>query len=403
MNFDLSLQGFDGTTINISPGESVTYHLHTIWKGPASGATDQCGADATGLHYDPDFKCGGNSEARDLQQCEGVVYNCSPDNADGCERGDLSGKYGALVFDANGAAYESVNDDTNGALDTHFVHNNAVKDHEIWSSIVFHTAAGGRVMCCGIEQGGGGAGGDPHFHTWAGKWYEFMGGCDLHLLKAPYFDAGKELLIDIRTKVRYGYSFIESAVVKVGEETLEVSSFGQYALNGVSDADLFQKFAGYQVIHSQPSLKDHKFEIQITDEESIVLSTFKDMVSVKIVNAETSRFHDSVGMMGAFENGLMVARNGKTEIEDPEEFAAEWQVRGDEPMLFSTVSGPQYPQKCQMPNASSLTERTRRLGESIAREAAEKACAHWTEATRDACVFDILETGDFDLANAGAY
>lgn len=48
---------------------------------------------------------------------------------------------------------------------------------------------------------------------------------------------------------------------------------------------------------------------------------------------------------------------------------------------------------------------SRRLGESIAESAAEKACAHWGD-QKDQCVFDVLAMNDIEVAShpmAGAF
>ena len=244
---------------------------------------------------------------------------------------------------------------------------------------------------------------DPHFLTWApDTWYDFMGACDLHLLISPSFAPGLALTIDIRTKIRTDYSYIESAVVQIGNETLEVGSFGDYYLNGVDGARMPKKLSGYVVDHKLLSKKSHLFDILISGHESIKLKTFKDMVSVKIENASTSRFHDSLGMMGEFTTGKLLARNGLDIIEDPNALAAEWQVRSDEPMLFQTALGPQHPQACEMPAKPAAT--SRRLGESLAINAATAACAHLNGKQKDGCVHDVLATGDLDLAaSAGGW
>ena len=254
-----------------------------------------------------------------------------------------------------------------------------------------------------------------------------MGACDLVLLQAPVFTtASTALSIHVRTKIRRQYSFIESAVVKLGNDILEVSSFGQYIYNGISnghhhhddndDNDHLLTVGGFPVTYSQPSDKEHLFQIHINDDddETISFKTFKDMVSVSITNANPERYRHSLGMMGGFDqHGAMVARDGTTILTDPIAMAAEWQVRGgddndndSEPMLFQSIQGPQYPTQCTMPDTETQEYRRgrRRLGESHAREAAEKACAHWAEAdSRDACVFDVLATGDLDAASAGAF
>ena len=50
---------------------------------------------------------------------------------------------------------------------------------------------------------------------------------------------------------------------------------------------------------------------------------------------------------------------------------------------------------------SAKTE-SRRLGATIAMEAAEKACEHWGE-LKDQCVYDVLAANDLELAEAGAF
>ena len=48
---------------------------------------------------------------------------------------------------------------------------------------------------------------------------------------------GNNLDLHIRTTIRYDYSYIESAAIQIGNDVLEVSSFGSYALNGVKGLD----------------------------------------------------------------------------------------------------------------------------------------------------------------------
>lgn len=118
------------------------------------------------------------------------------------------------------------------------------------------------------------------------------------MVSAPHFETGVSLDIYIRTKIRYAYSYIESAVLKIGDETFEVASFGTYVLNGVSHADMPAEISGFPIVHKNPSEKVHVFEIQLDENEKIVLKTFKDMVSVKLDEADIKRFHGSHGMLG---------------------------------------------------------------------------------------------------------
>ena len=129
---------------------TVAYHLHTIWLNDCSYSTDTCGSDYTGLHYDPTFKCGGASEARDDVECEDVEYMC--DSFETCEVGDLSGKYGKLELE-NGRAKKNVGGDTAPALVEHYLEDNGNRDPALFSSIVFHEGVGGaRILCCSISE-----------------------------------------------------------------------------------------------------------------------------------------------------------------------------------------------------------------------------------------------------------
>ena len=58
-----------------------------------------------------------------------------------------------------------------------------------------------------------------------------MGACDLILVDSPNFEEGFPLLVAVRTTIRYAYSYVESAAIKIGDSILEVSSFGGYYLD----------------------------------------------------------------------------------------------------------------------------------------------------------------------------
>jgi hypothetical protein len=229
---------------------------------------------------------------------------------------------------------------------------------------------------------------------------DFMGACDLVLIHAPHYAPGTALDIHIRTKARYDYSYIETAVVKLGTDTLEVTSFGEYFLNGVSNADLAAAdLFGFQVTHEQPSEKVHKFVIHITDEEDILLKTFKDMVSV-FLEPDEERLKDSQGMLGRFDDGKLLGRDGVTLIDNPDDLAAEWQVRQDEPMLFQSVHGPQYPEKCLPPKKRHPSLRLGTGENATDRKQAEDACEHLKDENRKkACIYDVMVTGDIEMAS----
>ena len=166
------------------------------------------------------------------------------------------------------------------------------------------------------------------------------------------------------------------------------------------------RLASYPVTYHRLDDKHYVFDIALSDEEHVVLSTFKDLVNVKLVNATRAHFGTSVGLMGDYANGRMLARDGITVLSDPNEFGQEWQVHpARDPMLFQNKDGgPQYPEKCILPNPAEKA--SRRLGEgSIPHEAAEEACSkHWSDKERqDLCVYDVLAMQDLEVAQAGVY
>ena len=126
------------------------------------------------------------------------------------------------------------------------------------------------------------------------------------------------------------------------------------------------------------------------------------MVSVKFENTTSADFGGSIGLMGEYGTGKFLGRDGTTLIQDPIDFAEEWQVLDTEPKLFqATNREPQHPRKCVRPQKK--VEGRRRLGEpTVARDAAEKACASWGDA-KESCIYDVMATGDIELALAGGY
>ena len=225
------------------------------------------------------------------------------------------------------------------------------------------------------------------------------------MIQVQDFEYGMPLDLYIRTKARYAYSYIESAALKIGEEVFEVFSFGGYALNGVTDShmDGTLALAGFPITVTKQEKKESSFEILLGPDESITFSTFKDLVSVKVNGGSSDHFEDAVGLMGTYD-GKMVTRNGTIVNElDPNAFGQEWQVLENEPMIFMASRAAQHPHElCRLP--SSRSQKKRRLGESIAQEAAENACAHVMDVgMKAACVYDVLAVGDLEIAKSGSY
>lgn len=242
------------------------------------------------------------------------------------------------------------------------------------------------------------------FFSRGGNWFDYHGQCDLVLLHAPNFDGqGRDLLIHVRTTLRYEYSYIESAAIKIGEDVLEVGSFGDFALNGVDTPNLReenQALAGYSVHHTQAESLKHSFDIVLSKHENITISTYKDIVKVSVEGGWASArfFHKSVGMMGSYK-GTLFGRDGVTNMEnDINAFGQEWQVTDKEPMLFQKARAPQFPRKCVLPGPRSANQR--RLEEIVQEASAEAACAYlMQERSRfDNCVVDVMAFGDVEVA-----
>jgi hypothetical protein len=75
------------------------------------------------------------------------------------------------------------------------------------------------LTCSSPSSGGGG---DPHFKTWTHDKYDFHGACDIVMLSHPEFDNNKGMDVHIRSKIRFCWSYVESAILKIGNDTLEI-------------------------------------------------------------------------------------------------------------------------------------------------------------------------------------
>ena len=199
-------------------------------------------------------------------------------------------------------------------------------------------------------------------------------------------------------------------------DTLEVSSWGEYNVNGVEDANLagynnqvlrkgktqaVPSLGGYPVNHTEVSKKMHVFEIDLGYGQSITLSNKKGFVSVDVNHARRDAFRGVVGLLGNIE-GKMLARDGVTDLgHDVNAMAQEWQICDTEPMLFQSYRSPQYPAMCLLPNVAE--KEVHRLGVGIQEDVARAACAHLKNDVNAfaACVYDVTVTNDLDLAQSG--
>jgi len=254
--------------------------------------------------------------------------------------------------------------------------------------------------------------GDPHFRTWSGAAYDFHGVCDLVLIHSAGFGKGIGMDVHIRTERMKMWSYVASAVIRIGQDMFEVMGGNEVKVwtNGV-EGELqntegekdgsyhVSTISGHPIYMTRESEKQDEFVIDLGNGEEIVIGTWHSFVRVSFKNAKKENFKDSRGLMGSFPAGVKLARDSSTKVEDVNTFGQEWQVLDSEPNLFHNIKSPQHPLKCEIP---SHVEMRRRLGESkITTNQAEKACANVNEAERDLCIFDVMATND--EITAGAY
>lgn len=221
----------------------------------------------------------------------------------------------------------------------------------------------------------------------------------------PAFSAGLGLTAEVRTTTRYDYSFIEGAAIKIGEDILEIFSYGQYMLNGIAQAEAPLMIGDFPVGYTQPRKHQHLFSIDLGDEKNIVIKVYKDLVyiTLNVQDGRNTEFLEGTGMLGSWFNGTRFARDGATVMLDNNEYGQEWQVRDTDQKLFSIDRAPQWPVQCEMPKA--IERASRRLGETgVSAEEASTACAHIkNQHKRDMCVFDVIATSDLSVAQGGSY
>jgi len=240
--------------------------------------------------------------------------------------------------------------------------------------------------------------GDPHFATWSKHSFDYHGMCDLQLIESNNFGNGLGLDVQVRTTQRSWYSFIDTAVVRIGNDILEVGTHGIHYLNGDAKIDFKKTLAGYPIkydkYHRGKGGKERVYQIQLGEHEYIHIRAYKDFLFVSLAPGVYMDLQDAVGLMGDWSEGKMLARDGKTVIEDPDRFGAEWQVQKDS--LFQNSRAPQFPIQCV---AAPPVDMDRKLKESkVSRDDAERACSTWAGKHRESCIFDVMVTGDLDYA-----
>jgi len=253
----------------------------------------------------------------------------------------------------------------------------------------------------------GGAYGDPHINTWAGETYDFHGVCDLVLFSNPIFDNGSGVDVHIRNTRMSMWSFIETAAIRIGNDIFELTggkNNDNFLINGIvqkvnNENGVVGSISGYDIKFMQVNENSRKFTINLGTNEEIVFKTWNSFVSVSVKNPTMDHFDGSLGLMGSFPAGAMVARDGKTVFDDSDEFGQEWQVLDSESQLFAQRGTVGPNDMCSSP---SNVEMRRRLQASVVTlKEAEIACDSVNKQMKDLCIFDVMATDD--KSSSGAY
>lgn len=254
-------------------------------------------------------------------------------------------------------------------------------------------------------------GGDPHFTTWRGEHYEYHGQCDMVLTKDAKFANGAGLDIHLRTKIVRFWSYIKNAAIRIGNDILEVEGSAEpsntenrYWINFEHQGEL-KEVGGFPVSVKIQSPVKRVYEIDLDKKYAgfkVIISTYKEFVRVRFEGGDESSLGGTVGLLGDFNTGKTLARDGATVLDDFSELGNEWQVMPSEPKLFHEIDHPQFPEKCIEPEDPRGERRRRRLGENtVTEEQAEAACARLSDAAdRKDCVYDILATQDMGMVGA---
>ena len=234
--------------------------------------------------------------------------------------------------------------------------------------------------------------------------FNFSGGCDLVLLSNPAFNRGQGLHVHVRTKITRWWSSIESAAVRIGDDILEVKAGIEtrpYWINGEEGRFRTSKpfpftLGGFHGRFRYRSDRIIQYKIFLPNDQNLVIKSIKNMLRVELQHATEEYFGQTLGLMGTYRNGLLVGRDGSSEFEDADAFGLEWQVTDKDPVLFREAEGPQYPDKCAMPQVdkSGVTVARRLAASTVTAQQAEKACAAVDRSERENCIFDVLAMDD---------
>mmetsp|Transcript_22483 Transcript_22483/g.53068 ORF Transcript_22483/g.53068 Transcript_22483/m.53068 type:complete len:227 (+) Transcript_22483:1271-1951(+) len=219
---------------------------------------------------------------------------------------------------------------------------------------------------------------------------------------------GLGMTVHGRTKLHGSWSAFSGAVIKIGDDVLEVHGESPPILNGIeypvqevegSEFNFPVKIGGYSLTAQYLGPHSRRHIIHFGNGEKILINNFKDYVDFEVDSPHQQEFAGSVGLLGSYNTGTKLARDGKTVIDDADAFGQEWQVRVTDNQLFTVVDGPQYPAKCNMPVKPTAEQRhLRAMTKKVSEDDAKKACAKASATAMNSCIADVFGSDDLDMA-----
>ena len=226
------------------------------------------------------------------------------------------------------------------------------------------------------------------------------------MVHSEQFHNGAGFDLHARTTIEDYFSFIETAALRVGDNTVQFFKDSIF-VNGVglTRKDLpftFGQEFKYTITEAPvPARKNAKFynyyKVDLHQGSSVLFKFYKQYLTIDISGSEAD-FADAQGLLGEYHTGAMISRDG-VEFSNFVEFGFEWQVTPDDPKIFLDASrSPQLPfERCRMPTKARPARRNLR-GDAELMKQAQEACAHIKGNSFELCVDDVVTTRDVGLA-----
>lgn len=221
-----------------------------------------------------------------------------------------------------------------------------------------------------------------------------------------FHDAGLD--VHVRTTIDTFYSYIEATAVRIGDNILEVSA-DKIVLNGEETKGPVEFMSAdgkhtylYHLTDSENNGKKQIFSLEADNEPLASIRFYQHYLTVSVIGSKKD-FHDAQGLLGKFEDGSMVDREGAPFNSSFEAYAFEWQVNhlaGDPSLFMDADRSPQLPfERCRMPTGGRPARRLLRANNELYEKATAACSAAVTnDGDLDLCIDDVMTTGEVGLA-----